>query len=188
MLHINLDKLGYIFTNQSDFPNDYDEENDKSIVINYINHFNDQIETENEIVFSMISENFNWKYIDEKLIPLLYDIIDLSKKKIYWIIDKIADDNTSSVYYKFKNIKNLLFIDYSALQTYYHIYLAKTCKSNNKWNSNSNLGLFLPGKLHKEHKIVSLCALYKNDLLKKCMYSSYIHDDYKEKIKNIIKI
>ena len=172
MIHINLDSLIYDYSN-----NEYGITED--IILSKIIEL--LPENVNNLLLTILVENFNWNKIDTKLIPFIVDYMNKYHIKVYWIFNDIALE-----YYRFNNNinNNIIFINFFALKTYYKIFFQGQL-FNKKWNYNSNLGLFIPGKLYKKHRIGVLYYLYKENLLDKCLYSAYLDID-SEILKNII--
>lgn len=80
--------------------------------------------------------------------------------------------------------EDITYSNFFALSTYYHIIKSKTQKANKKWNSDSQLGLFIPGKLARPHRIHLIAKLWNKKLLGSIKYSCQILSSEEQQIKD----
>lgn len=81
-----------------------------------------------------------------------------------------------------KEEEDIIYSNFFALVTYCQS-SNRTQKVNKKWNYNSPLGLYTPGKLARPHRINLIAKLWKRNLLKSIKYSCQILPNEEQPLK-----
>ncbi len=84
---------------------------------------------------------------------------------------------------KVEQKEDIIYSNFLALSTHCHIIKSSTQKRNKKWNSNSPLGLYIPGKLVRPHRIHLIEKLWEKKLLESIKYSCQILPDEEQRLK-----
>lgn len=151
-------------------------------------------------VLKKIKENNNAKqYVHLKTIILFTDI---SEQRVFLkdsiegfnTISKLCDDFEIDYYFLLDGIKKdyhefksdkVIHCNYMLLLNYW-LFVIGHHKKAKKWNSETDIGLFLTGKVWRTNRGPLLYNFWKNDLLNNILWSFYDTDDNYKKVKDKI--